>query len=341
MKLGLIARADSRGLGIQTKGFYDALRPAKTMVVDCPSANPLPLRRDWYPDATWIDGLPTDRDLRTWLRDVDVVYTAETGYGQALWSEAERAGVAAVLHVNPEFLDVRDRPSLWAAPSMWRFDELPHPKLHLPVPVTPMSERPAPSTATRFLHVIGRPAIHDRNGTTQLLESLRFVQSPITLTITCQDPAYVPRLRASAHIPAHIELVVRDGDVPDNRDLYEGQDVLVLPRRFGGLCLPAQEAIGAGMPVVMPAISPNDAWLPAEWLVPATHSGEFRAKTRVDLYTADARALAALIDRFATDPAFYTAAVERARHIAKQMSWEELRPMYERVFDDLMKERAA
>ena len=118
MKLGLIARADSRGLGIQTKGFYDALRPAKTMVVDCPSANPLPLRRDWYPDATWINGLPNERDLRNWLRDVDVVYSAETGYGQALWSEAERAGVKTVLHVNPEFLDVRDRPSLWAAPSI-------------------------------------------------------------------------------------------------------------------------------------------------------------------------------------------------------------------------------
>lgn len=344
-RIGLIARADSRGLGIQTKAFHDAMHPHRTLVVDCPSANPLPLRRDWYPEATWINGLPTERDFRAWLRDVDVVYTAETGYGQALWAEAEHAGVPTVLHVNPEFLDVRDRPTLWAAPSMWRYGELPGPKLHLPVPIAAYQAASAgqrspdahPGTAARhFLHVIGRPAIHDRNGTEQLLSALRYVQSPIRLTVTCQDPAYVPRLRAGVHIPAHVELVVKDGDVPDNRDLYDGQDILVLPRRFGGLCLPAQEAIGAGMPVVMPAISPNDSWLPAEWLVPAAHSGEFRAKTTVQLHTADPRALAALIDRFATDAPFFTAATDRARHIAKRMSWDNLRPEYERMFTGLV-----
>jgi glycosyltransferase involved in cell wall biosynthesis len=323
---------------VQCKSFHDALHPHRTMVVDCPSANPLPLRRDWYPDATWINGLPTAADFRIWLRDVDVVYTAETGYGQSLWSEAERAGVKTVLHVNPEFLDANDRPTLWAAPSMWRWDELPKPKAYLPVPVDTarFPERSTRSTATRFLHVIGRPAIHDRNGTIQLLDALARVQSPITLTVTCQDETYVPKLLTRHRIPDHVQLVVKPGDVRDYWDLYTDQDVLLLPRRFGGLCLPANEAIGAGMPVVMPAVSPNDSWLPAEWLVPARRDGEFRAKTKVDLHTADTRALAALIDRFATDTSFFTAAVDRARHIAKRMSWDNLRPEYEQLFTGLV-----
>lgn len=334
LRIGLIARADSRGLGIQTKAFHDAMHPAKTMVVDCPSANPLPLRQDWYPDGTWIKGLPTAADFRRWLIGLDVVYTAETGYSRALWTEADQAAVKTVLHVNPEFLDVNDRPTLWAAPSAWRFDELPTPKMLLPVPITPTLTVDR-DEATRFLHVIGRPAVHDRNGTKQLLESLRFVRSPITVTITCQDPVYVPSLMAGIHIPNHVTLEVRSGDVRDNLDLYDGQDVLILPRRFGGLCLPAQEAIGAGMPVIMPKISPNDAWLPAEWLVPATHAGGFMAKTRVDLYTADVRQLAARIDHFATDREFYAMAADRAQTIAKDLSWDNQRPVYERLFADL------
>jgi glycosyltransferase involved in cell wall biosynthesis len=337
MRIGLIARADSRGLGVQTKSFHDAMQPTKTMVVDCPSAQPLPLRRDWYPNAMWVKGLPTAADFRVWLDGLDVIYTAETGYSRALWSEAERAGVKTVLHANYEFLDHSDQPSLWAAPSMWHFDEFPEPRLFLPVPIdlSKFPARPPRSKAARFLHIIGRPAVHDRNGTADLLDALTYVRSPITLTITCQDEHYVSGLLASRRIPRHIDLDVRTGDTKHYTDLYADQDVLVLPRRFGGLCLPCNEAIGAGMPVVMPDISPNNAWLPADWLVPAEKCGEFRAKTRVEFFSADPRELAERIDRFAGDPAFFAASQDTARRMAKELSWDNQRPVYQRVFEEL------
>ncbi len=337
MKLGLIARADSRGLGIQTKAVHDHLHPAKTMVIDCPSANPLPLRRDWYPGATWIKGLPTAGDFRSWLDGLDVVYTAETAYGPALWPEAAQAGVKTVLHVNREFLDRNDRPSLWAAPSMWHFDEIPDPKALLAVPIdlAKFRARAPRNRATNFLHVIGRPAIHDRNGTADLLDALTHVRTPITVTLTCQDEHYVSGMLASRRIPRHIHLKVRTGDITDNTDLYTDQDVLILPRRFGGLCLPANESLGAGMPVVMPDIAPNNTWLPADWLVPAESRGEFQAKTRVELFSADHRALAAMIDRFAEDTAFFASARDTARRMAKELSWPEQRPVYQKLFTDL------
>lgn len=342
MRLGLIARADHRGLGQQTRAVFDHLAPIKTMVVNCPSAQPLPLHLEYFPGATVVNRLPTDRDCRDFVSDgVDMVYSAETFYNVNFPDIAREYGVRTVLHVNPEFLDAEDRPSLWAAPSLWRFDELPDPKIHLPVPIPNIVDRLATATAARFLHVVGRPAIYDRNGTTQFLAALQHVESPITATVTCQDPDYVPNLLSGTRIPDHVELVVRAGDIYDNRDLYDGQDVLVLPRRFGGLCLPAQEAVGAGLPVIMPAISPNDTWLPADWLVPAEHAGAFRAKVDVQLYTADVRELAARIDRFATDTAFFTSAADRARHIAKQMSWEQLRPVYLKTFADLHMKGAA
>lgn len=332
MRIGLIARADSRGLGIQTKNFYDALNPAKTMVVDCPSAKPLPLRDDWYPDATWIRGLPTAADFRQWLNGLDVVYTAETAYNPVFWREAARADVRTVLHANFEFLDRNDHPTVWAAPSLWRIDEWPQPNIHLPVPVADKFHqlRQKHDHATRFVHIIGRPAIHDRNGTAILLRALPHIGAEITVTIFCQEAGYVEGLIREHGItpPDNITLDIRAGDVPDNTDLYRGQHVLVLPRRFGGLCLPCNEALAAGLPVIMPYIDPNWHVLPGEWLVSATKAFDFMAKQRVDVHDVDPVVLARKIQRFATDTDFYRAAQDTAWRLGNELSWETLKPRY-------------
>lgn len=345
MRLGLIARACNRGLGIQTHSAYRALSPAQTLVIDCPSANPLPLHFDRFPDAKIVHGWPTERDFRPFLEDVDVVYTAECDYTRdgSLYSLAERMRVKTVLHLNWEFFDhARNpnlpRPSLFAAPSMWHYDEIPTPKLFLPVPIETDRfrgmQRPAKPTATHFAHIVGRPAVHDRNGTTDLLAALPYVRSRVTVTIRCQDPAYVPSLLHARTVPSNVELVVVSADIPNYWDAYRGADVLVMPRRFGGLCLPCNEALGAGAPVIMPNISPNE-WLPADWLVPATKTGSFMAKTRIDVHTTDPRALAAKIDQFATDSAFYTTGETIARDLGERNSWEALLPEYQRVFASL------
>jgi glycosyltransferase involved in cell wall biosynthesis len=40
--------------------------------------------------------------------------------------------------------------------------------------------------------------------------------------------------------------------------MYRGQHLLVIPRRYGGLCLPALEAAAAGLAVLMPDCLPNE-----------------------------------------------------------------------------------
>jgi glycosyltransferase involved in cell wall biosynthesis len=335
VRLGLIARADSRGLGVQTHEFFRHMHPDKVMVVDCPSLKPLPIRGDWYQDATWIKGLPTAADFRVWLKDLDVVYTAETGYGQALWQEADRAWVKTVLHANYEFLDRTDSPTVWAAPSTWMFHDFPDGSVYLPVPVAldrfaaPAVNSDPAGSANHFLHIVGRPAVHDRNGTRDLLDCLRLVQSEIVLTIKCQEPGYVESMIRP--LPKNVTVVVDSGDVPNYWDLYKGHDVLVMPRRFGGLCLPVNEALASGMPVIMPNIKPNNDWLPSEWLVRATPAGSFIAKQVVEFYETDPRALAEKIDCFAQDPDFHRTAAETALRLAKKLSWDELKPLYKKV----------
>lgn len=346
MRLGLIARADSRGLGVQTHAFYRAMKPARTLVIDCPSAQPLTPRFDRFPDATIVHGWPTVHDFEPFLDGLDVVYTAECDYTRdgTLYSLAQRMGVKTVLHLNWEFFDhARNpslpRPSLFAAPSLWHYDEIPNPKMLLPVPIESDRfdgmQRPSKPTATHFLHIVGRPAVYDRNGTRDLLAALPYVRSRVTVTIRCQDPAYVPGLLHARSIPANVELVIHSADLPNYWDLYQIGDVLVMPRRFGGLSLPVNEALGAGIPVIMPNISPNNTWLPADWLVPATKTGQFTAKTCIDIHTTDPQALAAKIDQFATDRTFCAEAQTTARDLAKRLSWDALLPEYQRIFSSL------
>lgn len=339
MRLGLIARADSRGLGIQTRAVHDHLHPAKTMVIDCTSQKPLPIRRNWYPGATWIRGIPRASDYATWLEGLDVVYTAETPYNHALFDEANKRGIKTVLHVNPEFLDHIRRPhlpapTLFACPTRWLWERIPNPKIHLPMPVdTSKFEPQAADRAVNFLHVIGRPAIHDRAGTADMLLALENVFADINLTITCQEPGYVQSLiRANnIHLPDNINLTINDGDTQNYWDLYAGQHVMIAPRRFGGLSLPMQEACAAGIPVIATATNPNTHWLPHEWLAPASKVGSFHAHTEVDLYTVDHLALAAKIGQFANNPVFYRESAQRAAGIGKELSWEQLKPAYEKV----------
>jgi glycosyltransferase involved in cell wall biosynthesis len=219
------------------------------------------------------------------------------------------------------------QPDLFAFPSLWRYDEVPFEnKTYLPVPIaterfTP-SQKPA-SAPTDFLHIIGKPAAHDRNGTHDLLTALRYVRSTIKLTIKCQFPDYVK----DAEVPPNVNLHIDTAHTHHYWDNYRGYDVLVMPRRYGGLCLPVNEALGAGMPVIMPDIDPNNKWLPDAWLVPAFKAGEFMAKNMVDVYETDPEALAAKIDQF-TDPDFYRWHQMKAVDLAGELSWEALTPRY-------------
>jgi glycosyltransferase involved in cell wall biosynthesis len=335
MRLGLIARADNRGLGQQTWAVHRNLQPAKTLVVDCPSMQPLQLHLDRFPGAHIVRGLPTEYDYAQFCDGLDAIYTAETGYGD-LWTVANRMRVKTVLHANYEFLDPRDQPTVWAAPSLWNFDRFPAGATHLPVPIEterfPVTEKPL--TASRFLHVVGRPAVYDRNGTLDLLQALRHVTAEITVIITCQLRGYVGGLihDHNIHTPDNVTLVIDSVDYDNYWTVYDNQHAMILPRRFGGLCLPANEAIGAGIPVIMPDIDPNNTWLPAEWLTESMVSGDFVAKQHIFVHSTQPEVLASKINQLATDNDFYIRACAKAHVLREQLSWETLTPRYREVF---------
>lgn len=349
MKLGLIARADNSGLGAQTWEFHRHMQPDKTLVInlsgiaDADDHCNKHAYLERFPGAIVHNGLtPTPDVIEEFLDGLDVLFTAETFYSHDLLHRAHHHGVKTILQYNYEFLHMTayPEPTLYAAPSLWRyFTTRLHNKIHLPVPIATDRFTPnpnPPATPRTFLHPVGRPAIHDRNGTEDLIEALPLVRSPITMIFRCQRPGYVQGLLAGREFPSHIDIRVDDSAPRDYWRSYQDIDAVILPRRYGGLCLPANEAIGMHIPVLMTDIDPNNRWLPSEWLIPAKQSGEFQAVNPVMVYRTPPTTLALYIDNLAVSPEAYAHALRQARRLAQVYSWEALLPQYQAAIQRVM-----
>jgi glycosyltransferase involved in cell wall biosynthesis len=365
MELGMIARADQSGLGVQTWEFFQHMHPDKVMLIDVSSEyGPGDENKkivfsypgDFCKDVVVRGWEPTPNQIEGFLDGLDVVYTAETFYGYDIIHRAKQRGIRTYVHTNPEFCwhmvnPLLPKPTSFLAPTRWLLERLPDPKQVLPFPVATerfnemcdgrcaRDECVCPMfPPTNFLHVIGRPAAYDRSGTPELLRALQYVTAPITLTIRCLQADYVDGLLDNLGLPPsdNVTLVVDTSDVRDYWDLYQGQHVLVAPRRWGGMSLPVQEAMGAGMPVIMGShdVYARDAAqrVPVEWAVPSRHASWFPARTRVDIFSVDPKALAAKIDQFATDTQTAADGYEAAREWAATHSWEALKPAYDSLF---------
>lgn len=358
MKLGLIARADNSGLGMQTWEFYRHMKPAKTMVVDISHLNGNAVFPERYPDATVIRGFPSNQDIAEWLEDLDCVFVAEAPYNYYLYECARQMGVKTVVQYNYEFFDWwaypnRPKPDMLIAPSTWHYDDVErwavehgvqHTYLHCPVARDVVRPREVRQART-FLHAAGRSASHDRNGTKTVIEASRHLKTDAQIlvhfqgeqglahqtTMTTQDY----RAYAETHgDPAKLKIVTHE--YPNYADVYAQGDVLILPRRYGGNCLPMNEALAKGMPVVMTDISPNRGFLPGEWLIPAEKVGQFTPRTTIDIYGGKPERLARKIDKLydMTEAEFLSQHV-RALNKAEGISWENMAWKYENVFEEL------
>lgn len=330
MRVGILARCDFTGLGIQAKEFFDHI-PCKALVIDASKLSGQPQNPHWYPGQTfvkvdtWLKIKP--EIINEFLNDVDILMTFETPYDYSIFDICSKRGIKTVLQFNYEFLEYPSKhpvPDIFAAPSLWNYELVPSPKMFLPVPVNIKHFTPARSEKT-FLHISGRTAVYDRNGTLSFLQSLQYVNNSITVIIRGQHHITLPK------VPRHIKLITDFNNKQNYWENYTG-GVLVMPRKYGGLCLPAQESIGAEMPVIMTDISPNNTWLPKEWLVHANKGNSFKCKTQVDIYEVDVRQLAAKIDYFC-DPSVYDAAITKAKEIKERISWDKLMPTYKTLFE--------
>lgn len=333
MKLGLFAFASPTGLGYQSRDYYRHLNPSKVIVADISGLNGMPIHLGWYENAHIIRGYPKNHEVDQILNDIDAILFAETPLNYYIYERAKEKGVKTITVINPEFFDnfVRPEtplPDLIILPSVWLEKDIrayAEPKgtkviqLHHPVDRDefPFTQR----TGTRTFHIAGKPATMDRNGTSDYLYAVP------DGTVTTQDEDYANRLRKGFRF-SRIHTSIAEA-----KQLYSMGDILVLPRRYGGNCLPLNEALSSGLPVIMPDISPNNHLLPKAWLARAKAKDYFEPRGRIDVYSCN---IDSLQERIAYVQMNIEEESKRANEIAESISWRVMLPKWEEAIRSIL-----
>lgn len=363
MTIGLVACVTKTGLGYQGLTLAKMLQPSKVLVPDISAYNGYSQHPEWYDnfDTTFVKGFPTSQDIQSFVDGLDIIIVTEASYNDYLYTYARSRGVKTVNIQNYEFFGwAREGwpyPDSFVSPTTWHYDSvqkfcdqhnLLHTYLHHPVERNqfPFHEI---RKASRFVHSAGRSAAHDRAGTYTIIDATKYIQSDIRVTIhfqgnqglrhqlTSTTNDYIEYARKKGN-QDKLEIIIDDFDHPT--DIYRLGDVYVQPRRYGGNNVVMGEALSCGLPTIMTDISPNNQFLPKHWLVPATKIGEFTPRTTISIYEADAKALAAKIDWFATlDEETMLAENAIANNLAESISVEKLQPKYMAFIESIMKVR--
>lgn len=347
MNIGTIVFATDTGLGNQTKEFYDHMKPYKSLLVDLSRHNGMPIHREWYQDDESLrvtNGIPLRKDF-DWLIDgADILFFCEAPLNYQIYDMANSAGVPTVQQYNYEFLDyLRDktiaRPTVFAGPSTWMLEKMKREfgedsvaVLRVPTNTSKINYRPYPEEVPTAVHIAGRHAINDRNGTDDYLDSIQYMPKHFRHIIYGQRVSPGARRRIEELERSYDRDVQYRGSVENYVDLYSEGDVLVLPRRYGGLCLPMQEALAAGMPVIMTDISPNDDILDPRWLVPAEKTGSFMGREPIDVYSSKPEDIAETVTSLLSP--IEMAGMHRAiaRFCASRVSWDTMVEEYNEFF---------
>lgn len=356
-RLGVIARAENRGLGHLTWETFRHVPGARALVVDpgnfTQGFEQFPNRYDatglslivrWQDDQT-LD----ETTCRTWLQQLDVVYIAETAYDRRMYRWAADAGVATVLHTMPELhhVDEAHMADVVWCPTPWRmnevFDRTTRPVRLVPFPVAldrfdryygKPFKQPGPDGPVNVLHVAGHAAYMDRNGTKLAAAASTAFDHRVRLGVASQDEHVAlgngTRLQPTIHYWT----------------LYAGADVLLMPRRFGGLCLPIQEASAAGLAIIALDTEPHDWYGCAD--VEAEVVADFETGSGiVEVHTARPDHIADAVNMLAFGTSGGERLLEarraRSRAWAEAHSWDALLPTWDRelrIAIDVARDRA-
>lgn len=332
MRIGLVARQDCGGLAAQSLEFAKNLPITATMVVDLGELGRGPsFGYDWpmpiHVKGPWIDDLVS---VRNFLNEVDVVLSIETFYGEMITELAKYRGIPTVRYANPELFK-QEGESHVVLPTNWELNRmLQYGATVIPQGVT-MPERTMDFVrhheARTIMH-FAAPAMMDRNGTLDFHAAMSHTRKGFTVKVAGpRDKIYVQGPQHDWHY---------DSEFRQNRlDFYTPDvDLLVLPRRYGGLCLPMLEAASYGIPTIAPDLSPQNEWF-KEGLVPTEGydsipmvNGSFR------VHKTDIMQLTNTIDRYGS--VSIKELSEHALTWAKSNSWEEVTPIWIDYFSKIL-----
>ena len=308
MTFGIIARCDNTGLGNQTRDLVRMLNPDRILLINSAKFNNNKQYPEWYDgyNVTMTNGFPTKQEVAIFMDGLTSVLTCETFYHPHFINLAQRRKVKTLMQYNYEFLDHLNKPDMplptyMISPSYWKVDETiakfgnDTKVVHIPPPIylddfKSARENNMSKDHKRILHIGGKAASQDRNGTQTVIDMLRHSKADYELVIRSQSELNINYKDS--------RLTVEIGNIDSRSEMYNGFDAMVMPRRYAGLCLPMNEALVSGLPVFMTDISPNNQILPSDWLVSSSKVSTLMTRVKLDVYEADVTELAKKIDRY-------------------------------------------
>lgn len=305
---GAVVFAVESGLGRQAKQFYDhgifdiALIQKHSSYIEHP---------EWYPNrVSSYDEL---------LEKVTEVWFFETPFDWTYITRARAKGVKTILVAMYECTrnPLPYYPDVILGGSVLETEFFNAKHINVPVPDEIMWKQR--KHARVFLHNAGHGGLGGRNGTKELLEAMQYVKSPIKLFIRSQNPIKKiddPRIDYFF------------GDMPYDQ-LFKIGDVFIYPDKFGGSCLPLQEAFASGLMVMASNRHPSNTWLPNEPLIPIKGYKKERISSEFDSAIVDPKDIAKTIDEW------YDKDISKFSKLGKEWgtlnSWETLKKEYENI----------
>lgn len=327
--LGIIVRADCGGLGNQTWEAWRHLEPERTLVIRTAKAGrrgPEDASRygvtSWYGQDTRVD----PRVLKDFASGCSVVLAIETTSCPHGIHILREAGVRTVLLANPELYreSEQGRPDVLRVPTPWAMSRM-HGARVLPQPVATDRFTPRPRTAARIFYHPGAPAFHDRNGTEDVLAALPYVKNECTMII--RQPHV--RKRSSRRQVGKVTVLFEHEYARAYWHAHpEEADVLVMPRRYGGLCLPVLEAAAMGMPALMTDLTPQNEWPHVVGIPVAQEKLVSMKGGAYPVWSVRPQDLAARMDQLIEDDDFVMKRSLQALDWAALNSWDTLLPQW-------------
>lgn len=328
-RIGVITQPHRVGAAIQAYEFCRHMHPERVLLTDLSEIHAINSRNakrvstvDWF-DGYYhkkVKGMPSEEVCRWLLNGVDVLFVVETPLQWEIFKWAKEMGVKTVLQYNFEFFEYAQRsvpkPDLFLAPSPWNIDRVRQygEVKYLPVPIaTDKIKRREITQARTFVHIVGHKAHLDRNGTEIVRQSIRYVKNK------------------------NIEIKIHDqskNELDNYADLYNEGDVLLMPRRYGGLSLTIQEATSSGMPVVTTEKDPYAGEDCTITISPPYDQESLKLKAPVEAYSADPVELAKTIDYLSgLDSISHLS--EKAYRWAEKRSWKNMEHQYQEMLEGL------
>ena len=340
MRVGSIVYATNQGLGHLAKSFYDADVVNDVMIFKHPHGERTkPTQTQWYPTGTQVVDRPFTGELfERFLDDLDVILFFETPFDWQYVNRCRERGVKTAIIPMYEWFPINPpaKFDLFLNPSLLDQEYFPQGQF-IPIPVEDPISWTLKTVAKKFLHNAGNIGSRNHKGTEELLKSMEYVESPIELTVRCQNTIGIQRLREtipSCKTDPRIKFV--DHEIPREELFNCDFDVYIAPEKYNGLSLPLQEAYASGMPVITSDRFPMNTWLDKELLVKVSGTRNVQVAAghlEIQESIIEPISIAAKIDEiYGQDISRYSM---NGLKFKTEHSWKNLRPKFDSALESI------